>query len=113
MVEAIKSANLGLRFMLEMAALGAVGFWGFRLDRATMVRWVVGIGVPLAVVVVWSLYLAPGSDGPLPAATKMWVGSLVLGACAATLAAANRPALAGLFGVAIVVNTVLMQIWNQ
>ena len=113
MIEAIKSLNLGLRFILEMGALGAVGFWGFQLDRGAAVRWIVGIGTPLVVVVVWSVFIAPGSDNALSQTTRMWVGTFVLAACAAALAAARQPVLAGIFAAGIVANALLMQVWHQ
>lgn len=112
-MELIKSANLGLRFILEMCALGAAGYWGFHLDRGTAVKWLVGIGTPLLVLVVWSMFIAPGSDSGLSDTTKMWVGSVMLGACALVLAAARYPLLAGIFAVAIVANAALMQVWHQ
>ena len=113
MLEAIKSLNLGLRFILEMGALGAVGFWGFQLDRGTAIRWIIGIGAPLVVVIVWSLFIAPGSDSALSQTTRVWVGTGVLAACAVALAAARQPVLAGVFAVAIVANALLMQVWSQ
>ena len=30
MLEVIKAANLALRFLLELCALGALGYWGFK-----------------------------------------------------------------------------------
>jgi hypothetical protein len=112
-LEAIKSLNLALRFILEMGALGAVGFWGFQLDRGAAAKWIVGIGAPLLVVIVWSLFIAPGSDNALPQTTRMWIGTAVLAACAAALMAARQPLLAGVFAAAIVANAVLMQVWQQ
>jgi hypothetical protein len=65
------------------------------------------------VIVVWSIFIAPGADSGLSATTKMWLGSAVLAACAGALAAARYPVLAGLFVLAIGVNSVLMHVWDQ
>jgi hypothetical protein len=35
-MEAVKSANLGLRFLLESAAVAALGCWGVRMNERTM-----------------------------------------------------------------------------
>jgi hypothetical protein len=43
-MEVVKSANLALRFILELCAVVSVGVWGFQLDRGTTVRWIAGVG---------------------------------------------------------------------
>jgi len=73
----------------------------------------VGLGGPILVVVVWSMFVAPGTDNGLSTTTKTWLGSAILGACAIALAAAKRPALAGVFAAATVADAVLMQVWHQ
>ena len=112
-MEVIKAANLGLRFVLELCALGAIGYWGFHATKSTSLRWVLGIGAPLVVAGVWSLFVAPQSAVDLSAGAKLILGVAILGACAAALAAVRQPALAGAFGVVIVANAVLMQVWHQ
>jgi hypothetical protein len=61
MLELIKGANLFLRFLLELCALGALGYWGFKTGSATLTKVVLGVGAPLvaAVAVVWSTFLSP------------------------------------------------------
>lgn len=65
------------------------------------------------IVTVWSLFIAPGSDGGMSDTAKMWVGSLVLAVCAVALAVARNPVLAGAFAAAIDANSILMQVWHQ
>jgi hypothetical protein len=112
-MELVKSLNLGLRFVLEMGALGAVGVWGFHLDKAAAVKWLAGIGLPVMIIIVWSMVVAPGTDNGLSATPKMWIGTAILGTAAVALAAARRPGLAAAFGVAILANAVLIQVWHQ
>jgi Protein of unknown function (DUF2568) len=50
-----RAVNLGLAFLLELAALAALCWWGFHVSAATWVKVVLGIGAPLAAVIVWSL----------------------------------------------------------
>jgi hypothetical protein len=62
------AANDGLRFLLELAALVAVGYWGFKVADGAP-RWLLGLGAPLLVAVVWGLFVAPEAslhvDDPL------------------------------------------------
>ena len=50
---ALKPLNLGLRFVLELCMLVALGIWGFSENV------VLGIAAPLAAAVVWGLWIAP------------------------------------------------------
>lgn len=52
-METIKSANLVLRFVLELCALVAIGYWGFYVAGSSPSKWILGIGAPLLVAVVW------------------------------------------------------------
>jgi Protein of unknown function (DUF2568) len=47
-MELIKGANLPLRFLLELCALGALGYWGFKTGGALVAKVGLGIGAPLA-----------------------------------------------------------------
>ena len=53
MLELIKSVNLALRFLLELCALGALGYWGFKTGSTTSSKIGLGLGVPLVAAVVW------------------------------------------------------------
>ena len=52
-------ANLGLRFGLELATLGAVSLWGFEAGSSILTRFVLAIGLPMVVAVVWGAFVAP------------------------------------------------------
>jgi hypothetical protein len=59
MLELIKGANLLLRFLLELCALGALGYWGFKTGSVTSTKVVLGVGAPLVAAVVWGTFLSP------------------------------------------------------
>jgi hypothetical protein len=50
--------NLTLRFLLELAALGAAGAWAWRLGDG-WVRYALAIGIPLLMAVVWGTFAVP------------------------------------------------------
>ena len=55
----MKAANLALRFLLEVSALVALGYWGFHAGDGDATHWILGIGAPLVAAVVWGLFVAP------------------------------------------------------
>ncbi|SFB56330.1 Protein of unknown function [Cohnella sp. OV330] len=113
MMEAIKAANLALRFALELAMLAALGYWGFKADAASAYRWMLGIGSPAVAAVVWGAFLSPKASVPLHAGLKLAIELAVFGVAAAALYAAGRPAsAAALLGV-WAVNRILIAVWDQ
>jgi hypothetical protein len=57
------TANLVLRFLLELAALVAVGYWGFRGFDSWPVKLLAGIGLPLLMAAAWAIFRVPGDGG--------------------------------------------------
>lgn len=51
--------NLALRFLLEIAALVAIGYWGFD-QHAGIWRLVIGLGGPLLAAALWGTFAVPG-----------------------------------------------------
>ena len=49
--EAFRWANLTLAFVLELCALGALGYWGVRTGGGPVTRTALGIGAPLSAAV--------------------------------------------------------------
>ncbi|MFG1677144.1 YrdB family protein [Micromonospora sp. NPDC049282] len=70
---ATKAALVGVIFLLELALLAAVGFWGFTLDVGWPVRLLAGLGAPLALAVAWGAFCSPRAAVPLPAPAKLGV----------------------------------------
>jgi hypothetical protein len=54
-VSILKGANLVLRFLLELCALAALCYWGFKTGTGSISKAVLGIGAPLAAAVLWGL----------------------------------------------------------
>ena len=44
--------NLGLRFVLELCLLAALGYWGLQLEQSWLVRIMMAIGMPLLAAVI-------------------------------------------------------------
>jgi hypothetical protein len=109
----LRSANLALAFFLELAALVALGYWGFQTGRDLPTALVLGLGAPLAMAVVWGLFLAPRAARRLRGPWLVGVHLVIFGLAAAGLAAAGQPAWAGALIGAVLINEVLLTVWRQ
>lgn len=100
----MKAVDLGLAFLLELAALAALAYWGYRLDASAGVRWVVALGAPLVLALTWSLIAAPTARRRLAPRPLLGFKLLVFTVAAALLYSTGRHALAILFEAAMLVN---------
>src|SRR5437764_5435671 len=64
-MEVIKTANVALRFLLELCILVALGYWGVQTGQGLLAKIGLGIGVPLVAAVVWGLVEASSSPWQL------------------------------------------------
>ena len=108
-----QSANLALRFLLEVCALAALAYWGFRTGEGTIARWALGIGAPLLAAIVWGTFVAPKAAMSVSSPVRLGFELLVFGAAVAALFAAGRPGLAIALGVVYAINRVLVAVWGQ
>ena len=104
----LTTANDLLRFALELAAIAALAVWGWVAGGSGILRYVLAIGTPLLLVVVWAVFIAPNAESPLAPTLRELVGSGLLLAAALLLWLVGFRVAAVVFAVLIVVNTVLM-----
>jgi hypothetical protein len=109
----VQNVNLALRFLLEICALVAVGYWGFQIGNNTMIKWVLGIGGPIIIAVVWGVFGSPNALIKLPMTLHLLLELLVFGIPAIALYATGNRKLAWLFGICVVINRLLMYVWKQ
>ncbi len=64
----IQSANLALRFLLELCLLAALANWGFQAGSGWLAKIGLGLGAPLLAAVIWGIFISPKADVPLPVA---------------------------------------------
>lgn len=57
----VHPVNLALRFALELAALGAIGYWGWT-GHGGIWRWALGLGLPVIAAVLWASFRVPGDQ---------------------------------------------------
>ena len=66
--------NLGLRFILELVMLYALGFWGWT-RHAGFLRYLLTIGLPLLAAGLWGVFRVPedaSANGKAPVPVPGW-----------------------------------------
>lgn len=96
---AIAGANLGLRFLLEIAMLVAFGYWGFATGDAIWQRVVLGLGAPLLALVAWGALVAPRAPRRLTDPLRLGVEIVLFVLAGLALWAADAPG----WGIALVI----------
>ena len=100
--------NLAGRFLLELGAIGAVGFWGYQLVGPMPARIVLAIAAATALIVFWALVVAPNADNAIPAYLRVVIGSVALLIAGGALMVAGQPTLGAAFAAAVIVNIILL-----
>ena len=108
----MRSANLVLRFLLELSALAATAYWGFA-TASGVTQWVLGIAAPAARGDVWGLFVSPKAKIELPRPAQFAIELLVFAAAALALATASRPVLAIALAVVALVSGTLNYVWRD
>ncbi|OGO39628.1 MAG: hypothetical protein A2W35_09190 [Chloroflexi bacterium RBG_16_57_11] len=57
--------NLAFRFILELAALVAMGYWGWNTGEG-WTRWFLMLGVPLIAAALWGVFRVDNDPGRAP-----------------------------------------------
>jgi hypothetical protein len=105
----IRTINLGLAFLLELAVLFAVGHWGLTLSQGWPVRSLAGLGGALLMAVLWGVFAAPKAIVPLRGVPDVAFRLAWFGVGAGAFWAAGLP-VAGLALAALyLVNALMLQ----
>ncbi|MFA3875047.1 YrdB family protein [Streptomyces sp. MMCC 100] len=109
----LKSLNMLLMFVLELAVYVAVVLWGVAVGDRWPVEVALGVGAPVVMMTAWALFGAPRAAHPARGGRRVVLEVLWFGAGAAALAASGRPRRAVAFGCVYLVNAVLRRLWKQ
>ena len=113
MIETLKGLNLARAFILELCAVGALAYWGFNASENTLIQLLLGIGAPLALIVMWGMYLAPRSSRRFKEPVLTIAKLIIFGFATAALTWAGQTTAAAIFLAAALVNLVLALVWKQ
>ena len=104
----LHAVNLVLRFLVELAALAGLGFWGWTAGRSTTGQWVLALATPVAAAWLWGMYAAPASRHRLAGRALLAVEWLVFGGAAIATAVAGLPWAAVAFVVVAAANAFVL-----
>ena len=97
----LRGVVLTVRFLCELGMLIGLVYWGFTVGDGAA-AWVLGIGAPAIVAVIWGTFIAPKATRPLsiPFRVSIEIDLFVLTAVALWFADAPAAAIAlGVLGV--------------
>jgi hypothetical protein len=112
-MNALKGINLGVRFLLELSMLAAVGYWGFKTHSSWGMKILFGIGLPLLLAVIWGIFMAPRSAHRLSGVPFTIMDIVLLGSGAVALYAGGQVNLAWIYAAVLIVSEILRLIWKQ
>lgn len=84
---------LAIRFLLELALIASLAYWGLHLDTETPLRLLAGIGAPVAAILVWGRWIAPRASRQLEDPGRFVLEVALFGVAALGLADAGQQAL--------------------
>jgi uncharacterized protein DUF2568 len=101
-VASVRTANLGLRFLLEIGMLVGLGWWG-----AHAAGWWAALLLPAGAALVWGSFLSPKARWTIPRPARLVLELFLFGLAAAGYDAVGRPWVAVGFAAAVAVSEVV------
>jgi uncharacterized protein DUF2568 len=112
-MNALKGINLGVRFLLELCMLAAVGYWGFKTHSSWALKILYGIGLPVLIAVIWGRFMAPNSAHRLRGIVFTMMDLILLGSGAVALYASGQITLAWIYAAVLIMSESLRLLWKQ
>jgi hypothetical protein len=101
-------AALTVRFVVEMAAMAALGFWAWQSAPDGWLRIAAVIGASIAFIVVWGRVAAPRATNALTQPQRDVVGRGLILLAAVALAVAGQPTLSAILAIVTVIDWVVL-----
>lgn len=105
--------NLGLRFLLELFALGSIGYWGWTQHEG-LPRWLWTFGLPVAAAVLWGTFAVPEDPSrsgqapvPIPGLVRLLLELAIFAVGVAALYASQRGAIGLVFAIITILHYIL------
>ena len=110
---ALKAANLAFRFLLELAALAALVYWGLHTGATLLADVLLAIAAPLAFATLWGLLAAPKAPWRLRDPWRMLFEAIAFALTAAALLDADQARLGGIFLVLALANALAVRVQGE
>ena len=102
----LRGVVLTIRFLMELGLLASVSLWGFDAGAGSG-SLALGFVAPVAVAVIWGLFVAPRARWPLPVGARVALELELFGAGTLALLSLGSVALAAIFAVLAVGTSLL------
>jgi hypothetical protein len=109
----MRSANLALRFVLELCALAAFAYWGSQVSGSLVVNVVVAITAPLLAAAAWGVFVSPRGPRRLRGLPYLIAELVFFGLAAGALAASGHVVLGLVFGLVACLNLALVHLLGE
>ncbi|MBO8155705.1 MAG: YrdB family protein [Bacillaceae bacterium] len=100
--------NLAIRFLLELILLAVYSYAGFKVGKSPILHWATGILLPLAVAVVWGLFISPKAPIDIPYILQLSMEVFLFGLAVFLLYVFNYVGLAGSLAVIYFLNRAIL-----
>ena len=105
--------NLAIRFVLEVCALVSLFYWGFQSSQGILMKLGLGIGAPLLIAIIWGVFGSPKAPISLEGFSRLLLELLIFGLASLALDSSGKPTLALIYAITVVINRILMVVWDQ
>lgn len=99
--------NLVLRFVLELVALAAYGYWGWTQHQG-FGRLVIAIVLPVAVAIIWAVFRFPEGDADVPVTVagpiRLLLEFMIFGVAIWLLSQTNLQPVAAGFAIVVIIH---------
>jgi Na+/melibiose symporter-like transporter len=107
-MEGLEKAALVLRFLLEVAGVAALVWWGIKVGTDDISRAGLAILAGAGLILIWALVVAPKARNPLSPVTRWLIGTVLLMVAAVALWTVGPQELAVLFAVLVAIDTAIL-----
>jgi hypothetical protein len=107
-LQTIEKVALAGRFLLELAGVAALAWWGIKVGTDDMSRASLALLAGGGLVVIWALVVAPKARNPLSPMTRWLIGTVLLMVAAVALWSVGPQELAIVFALLVAIDTAVL-----
>ena len=105
--------NLAVRFILELAGMVALGWWGWNQGEGIL-RFLLALGIPFLAAVLWGTFAVPDDPSrsgearvPVPGIVRLMLELAFVGLATWSLFATGLTTLGWIYGIAVLIHYVI------
>lgn len=107
-LQTIEKVALAGRFLLELAGVAALVWWGIKVGTDDISRAGLAVLAGGGLILIWALVVAPKARNPLSPLTRWLIGTVLLMVAAVALWVVGPQELAILFAVLVAIDTAVL-----